>query len=176
MAAGGEDSPVTIRRSADGDTEGFWRCLDAVARERRWLAFLEAPPLEDTKAFLAAMAPIQMVAVEDDRVVGWCDVTPSPREGFRHSGTLGMGLLPELRGRGLGSRLLAATLEAARAAGLSRIELEVLASNDAAVALYERHGFRHEGRKRAARILDGRVEDLLCMARLETGDGPSSTG
>jgi ribosomal protein S18 acetylase RimI-like enzyme len=108
------------------------------------------------------------VAVKGDEVVGWCDVTPNRREGFRHSGVLGMGLLAGFRGRGLGRKLLGETIAAAHAAGLTRLELEVLASNEAAVALYERSGFTHEGRKRGARMLDDRAEDILCMALVRT--------
>jgi ribosomal protein S18 acetylase RimI-like enzyme len=128
------------------------------------LAFLQAPSLQDVDAFLRQNSPIQFVAVQEDEVVGWCDVTPNQREGFQHSGVLGMGLLVGFRGRGLGRTLLRETIDAALAAGLTRVELEVLASNEPAVALYERFDFTHEGRKRAARILDDRVEDILCMA------------
>ncbi len=163
-------SDVTVRRSVPQDTESFRRCLDAVARERRWLAFLEAPPLEEVAAFLRQNAPIQFVAVRGDEVVGWCDVTPNRFEGYRHSGVLGMGLLAGFRGGGLGRRLLRETIDAAGAGGISRIELAVLASNASAVALYERFGFVHEGRRRAARILDGRREDILCMARVRPAD------
>ena len=52
------------------------------------------------------------------------------------------------------------------AQGLTRIELEVYESNQPAIALYERYGFAHEGRKRRGRILDGRSEDIVCMALL----------
>jgi putative acetyltransferase len=45
------------------------------------------------------------------------------------------------------------------------VELEVYASNTAAIALYRRRGFEIEGVKRGIRILDGRVEDVVCMAR-----------
>ncbi len=161
-----ELSDVTIRRGTAEDAASFRRCLDAVARERRWLAFLEAPSLEEVNAFLSRYAPIQFVAERSGEVVGWCDLTPNPREGFRHGGAVGMGLLPAYRGRGLGRALLERTLAAAREAGLTRIELEVLASNESAIALYERLGFEHEGRKRAARLLDGTPDDLLCMALL----------
>jgi ribosomal protein S18 acetylase RimI-like enzyme len=128
------------------------------------LVFVQAPPLRDVDAFLRENSPIQFVAVAGDEVVGWCDVTPNQREGFRHSGVLGMGLLAGYRGRGLGRELLRETIEAALAAGLTRLELEVFATNEPAVALYEKTGFTHEGRKRAARVLDDRVEDILCMA------------
>jgi putative acetyltransferase len=46
------------------------------------------------------------------------------------------------------------------------VELEVFASNAPAIRLYERAGFRHEGRAVAACILEGRIEDILRMARL----------
>jgi ribosomal protein S18 acetylase RimI-like enzyme len=155
---------AVLRRSTPNDLESFRECLDAVAQERRWLAMVSAPPLDAIRAYLLANAPIRFVASAAGRVVGWCDVTPSQLEGFRHSGTLGMGLLPAFRGRGLGRALLEQTLAAAREAGPTRIELEVFASNVGAIALYERFGFAHEGRKRSGRLLDGRYEDIVCMA------------
>ena len=66
----------------------------------------------------------------------------------------------------MGAALLARTLEAAEAAGMTRVELEVFASNTRAIRLFERAGFVREGVKRQARLLDGRAEDVVCMARL----------
>ena len=54
----------------------------------------------------------------------------------------GFGVVPEERGRGRGRELMSALLERARACGLRRLSLEVLASNTAARALYERAGMR----------------------------------
>lgn len=130
---------------------------------------LEAPPIEEARAFLAqarAHGMIQCVAIEEVRVVGWCDVSPVRWEGMRHCGRLGMGVLAGWRGRGIGTRLLVETVEAAERAGLTRVELEVFRKNAAAIRLYERHGFVHEGVKRQARIVDGIADDLICMARL----------
>lgn len=157
---------ISIRRGRMEDAEGFRRCLGAVARERRWLFFIDAPDPEDVERFLEESAPIQFLAERGGEIVGWCDITPSLREGCRHTGILGMGLRAEYRGLGLGRKLLRRALEAAHAAGLTRIELEVFASNRRAIDLYEKAGFAHEGRKRGARILDGRVEDILLMALL----------
>jgi RimJ/RimL family protein N-acetyltransferase len=158
---------VEIRRSTAEDLEGFWQCIDAVARERRFIGMVEAPPLAEGRAFIdqaRADGMIQFIAVDRARVVGWCDITPLRWEGFRHSGRLGMGLLAGFRGRGLGTRLLVTALRAAEEAGLTRVELEVFASNHTAIRLYERHGFVVEGVKRGARVLDGMVDDLVCMA------------
>ena len=158
---------LVIRRSTPDDVESFWHCLDSVARERRFLTFVHAPPLEQARTFLEdgrSHGMIQFVAVAGPRVVGWCDVSPKLFEGFQHSGTLGMGLLPGYRRRGLGSSLLAHTLQASREQGLTRIELEVFSSNESAIYIYLRSGFVREGLKRSARILDGQVEDIICMA------------
>jgi hypothetical protein len=42
-----ENVPIT-----QDHIESFHRTLDIVAQERRYLAFLEAPPLESTQAFV----------------------------------------------------------------------------------------------------------------------------
>ena len=167
MRADSSSGAIAIRRSTPDDDPSFWHCLDSVARERRFLAFVEAPPIEQARAFLAegrSRGMIQFVAIASTRVVGWCDVSPKPFEGFQHSGTLGMGMLPDYRNRGVGSALLAHTLQTSREQGLTRIELEVFGSNQPAIHIYLRAGFVREGLKRSARILDGRVEDILCMA------------
>lgn len=148
--------------------EGFHHCLAVVARERQYIAFVEAPPLEGMRAFVQALragAGIQFLAIEDgDVVLGWCDILLNPREGFRHCGQLGMGLLPQARGKGLGGRLAAAAIERAWEEGLERIELEVFASNERGLRLYRKLGFAVEGVKRRARKLDGFYDDNVLMA------------
>ena len=121
---------------------------------------------------ILAGAGVQMLAVRsNDVVVGWCDIVRNPLEGFRHVGRLGMGLLPHYRGQGLGKRLTVETIRAARLAGIERVELEVFASNERAVALYRKLGFVTEGVKRRARKLDGQYDDNVVMALFDEGGG-----
>lgn len=54
-----------------------------------------------------------------------------------------LGVAKAHRGRGLGSHLLAKAIAGFRAAGLSRMHLEVTSANTAAVRLYGRLGFRN---------------------------------
>jgi ribosomal-protein-alanine N-acetyltransferase len=49
------------------------------------------------------------------------------------------------RRRGIGSMLVAALVEAARARAMVGLTLDVRVSNHSAIALYEKHGFRLEG-------------------------------
>jgi GNAT superfamily N-acetyltransferase len=119
---------VAITEVREEHIDGCHAALDVVARERKYLTFLEAPPIEASRAFIRgsiANRHPHFVALEGDRVVGWCDVTPRERPATRHGGVLGMGVLPEWRGRGLGQRLMERTLEAARALPLARVELAV---------------------------------------------------
>jgi ribosomal protein S18 acetylase RimI-like enzyme len=156
--------------------ESFNAAVGIVARERRYLALLDAPSVESTREFVQRVVDgggAQTLAVTpDDTVVGWCDVVRIPFEGFRHVGRLGMGVLPECRGRGLGRQLAVETMYAARLAGITRIELEVFGSNRAAIGLYARLGFVTEGIKRHARHLDGAYDDTVVMAWLEE-DAPT---
>ena len=56
-----------------------------------------------------------------------------------------LAVLPQARGRGIGSSLLGRFVEKGRQAGLRRLHLEVRDGNDA-VELYRRHDFTVEGR------------------------------
>jgi len=53
-----------------------------------------------------------------------------------------LAVLPGLTGQGLGRKLLAAAERQARQRGADRLRLEVRADNKAAIALYERTGYR----------------------------------
>lgn len=150
--------------------EGFHRTLDFVARERRYLSFLEAPPLESTRAFILdniKKGYPQLVAVSSaGEVVGWCDVTGKPGPLYAHGGVLGMGLLPSFRRQGIGKQLIQRALAAAREFGFRRVELTVRANNLDAIELYKRVGFRVEGVQRDAIRVNGDYENLILMGLL----------
>jgi ribosomal protein S18 acetylase RimI-like enzyme len=147
--------------------DGFHRALDSVARERRYLAFLEAPPIEATRTFVLdniKRGQLQFVALSAGEVVGWCDVTPMSRPSQAHRGVFGVALLPQFRGLGIGTKLIRSALTAARAFGLHRVELTVREHNTGAIELYKKEGFEIEGVQRDAVLVDGVYENVVCMA------------
>jgi ribosomal protein S18 acetylase RimI-like enzyme len=159
---------IEIVPIAQGHIDGFHRALDIVARERRYLAFLEAPPLEATRTFVLdniKRGHPQFVALStNSEVVGWCDVTPMSRPSQAHRGVFGVGLLPQFRGQGIGTKLTKKALAAAQAFGLHRVELTVREHNSGAIELYKKEGFEIEGVQRDAVLVDGVYEDVVCMA------------
>jgi RimJ/RimL family protein N-acetyltransferase len=84
-----------------------------------------------------------------------------------------MGVLAETSGQGIGTGLLKEATRWAAARGLRRIELNVMAHNHRAIALYERAGFVCEGRRVACLLIDGKFLDELYMAMILPGSLPS---
>ena len=86
---------------------------------------------------------------------------------IRHVGRIASVFVhPAERRRGLGAGLMTALTERAAAGGrVVTLRLEVVADNQAAVALYRRLGFSIYGREPGAYRWQGRDWDILCMAR-----------
>jgi len=109
-----------------------------------------------------------LVAELDGTVVGAAGLHPagvSPRR--RHVLLLGISVLPEAQGHGVGSALMAALCDYAdRWAGVLRIELGVYTDNDKAIGLYKKFGFGIEGTMRGYAMRDGQFADTFAMARL----------
>lgn len=167
---------ISIVPTHPGHAVSLCEAVGQVARERRWLAAVEAFTEGETHLFVqlnqAAGVP-QFVALCGPKVVGWCDIVRLyPYPGYEHNGRLGMGVLAPWRGQGLGRGLLDQALSVAWGAGFRRVELEAYASNTAALNLYQSRGFVVEGIKRAMRVLDGRVDDVVLMARPMTDGSP----
>lgn len=158
-----------IEQLGSSDIEAFHSVLGQVASERKYLTFLEAPPLDRIRNFVQeslAAGNVHFIARVDERLVGWCDIRRLTFASHAHRGSLGMGLLDGYRDQGLGTKLLEAALKDAWLRGFKRVELSVHADNARAIRLYEKTGFQHEGRLEAAFYDEGRYKDSLNMAIL----------
>jgi L-phenylalanine/L-methionine N-acetyltransferase len=159
---------VTVRKIELEDAQGFWSALTSVAKEKKYILTIEAPPFESTRAFVQDNVEknhAQYVAVRDNQIVGWADIIPLEHSTMAHVGSLGMGVIAEHRGQGIGSKLLTSVIQHAWESGLKRLELEVFADNEAAIGLYKKHGFTQEGLKRHARMIDNHYQHIVMMAQ-----------
>jgi ribosomal-protein-alanine N-acetyltransferase len=75
-----------------------------------------------------------------------------------------LAVLPELRGRGLGTQLLEAVIAEAAHLGATLLTLEVRASNEPALRLYARAGFERTGLRK--NYYTNPVEDAFILTRI----------
>lgn len=125
----------------------YWESFDKIAKERKYLAMDEAFPFEGTVEFIKdAIAKdfphLFIIDLEKDSCVGWCDVSPKTET----IGYLGMGLLSEYRGHGIGSKALKQIIELSKTYSYQKIELDVLKSNSRAIHVYKSLGFKETNR------------------------------
>ena len=118
----------------------------------------------------ATSSGLSLGAFVAGKLVGEIHATRLGPRQFDHVLTdLTVAVHPDAQGGGVGTRLFGALFKAAtRLAGpVTRIELVARSGNGAALRLYERLGFRPEGRFQArVALADGRVEDDIPMARI----------
>ena len=104
---------VKIRPIVLGDAASLRQCWDAVAKERRYMLWYEAPPLSQVRAnlrkSLRKRTPFR-VAVDGERVVGWAAVFSPHWPTLSHNGDLMVSLLPDYRRMGLGTKLARSVL------------------------------------------------------------------
>jgi RimJ/RimL family protein N-acetyltransferase len=167
---GSINGQVVIRRAREADAAAMVAYMTALTAERLDTISQHYPPgLEDErewvlKAQLSERGVI-LLALDGGEVVGALDLWAGERPDDRHAGRLGMSVAKAWRRRGVGERLLRAAIDESYGwPGFCRIELEVAPWNTGAVALYERLGFLHEGRRIKALNLRGQPEDMLIMA------------
>jgi putative acetyltransferase len=166
---------VTVRPARPGDAAALVAHLKALAAEPDIniplapdeVTLTPEAERESIELLDGSTRAAMLVALDGKTLVGELSVKGiSPRRAVAHVATLGMSVAASHRRRGVGEHLLREAIAWADAHGFLRLELYVYARNAPAIALYEKLGFAHEG-KRAAFIRDGDAFlDDLVMARL----------
>jgi len=152
---------VEVRRAREDDRIALATQFAAVAEERDGIA--TEPPVDVEQRAANWDIEHTLAAVADGEIVGHLHVGPS-RFGY---GEIGMAVAREWRGRGVGSALLAAAIERARADGLHKLCLSVFPHNEAGIALYRKFGFVEEGRSvKQIRRQSGELWDTIDMGLL----------
>ncbi len=158
---------LKIRPIALADAASYRQCWDAVAKERRYLYWYEAPPLWEVRAnlrrSLRKKTPM-LVAVDGERVVGWAAVYRAGVPALSHGGDFLMFLLPEYRGKGLGTKLAAGVLKMSRGK-FDMILFCVVRKNKPARELGRKMGFELCGEEKKSVKLAYGFDDLLIMQK-----------
>ncbi len=138
-------------RHATLDTEPY-----SIAEGRAWF------DAHDTRhPILVALDP------EREAMAGWASLNVfNPRPGYRLVAELSVYVERTYRARGVGSRLLEALLDRARALEYHKVVLTAMAHNAAGRALYARFGFREVGIFKEQGLVDGRWVDTVIMEKI----------
>ncbi len=111
-------------------------CTRTAQQEAQWLEEKAESPNE-----------IELVAEIDGSIVGMAGFgSVGSREKIRHRAEFGISIDRQYWGIGIGRALTQACVECAKKAGYAQLELDVVAQNTAAIALYESEGFVEYGR------------------------------
>ena len=90
---------------------------------------------------------IELIAIIDGKVAGTAGIEAvGNKYKVRHRAEFGISILKEYWGLGLGKALAKACIQCAREAGYHQLELNAVAENDRAMALYRSLGFEEFGR------------------------------
>lgn len=90
---------------------------------------------------------IQICALVDDRIVGLAGISAvGSKDKVKHRAEFGISVEKAYYGKGIGTALTQVCIECAKTAGYRQLELEVVAENTNAIALYKKFGFTEIGR------------------------------
>ncbi len=107
------------------------------------------------------------VAEYEGKVVGQIGLHLAKNRRISHKATFGIGVHDDYHGKGIGSKLIEAIVDLAdNWLNLHRLELQVNADNEAAIAVYKKFGFEIEGRAKDFAFRDGQLVDVLYMGRI----------
>ncbi len=148
--------------------KSYHQCIEEIAKEKKYIARIHPIPFENFKNWQISIIEKdypQYFAINDDEVIGFCNIFPKQTDAMHHVGELAMALLAAYRNQGIGTELLNNTIKNAKNQNLEKIQLEVFESNINAVKFYKKHHFIQEGLLTKGRKLDGKYDNILLMAR-----------
>lgn len=166
---------AVMRSPEDADAEKMLKYLHDTARETDFL--LRTPQesgrysAEKERALFAKLnadeRSAMVLCLVEDRIAGVCQISASDRVKTAHRAGIGIAVLKEFWGLGIGTRLLEKITDIGREIkGVIQLELEFIEGNSRACALYEKAGFRTVGvHPNAVRMSDGALRHEYLMIK-----------
>ncbi len=125
----------------------------------------EAEWLAKTLVEIEGGEVINTIAEVGGKMIANGDVTRGRYKDTRHHGHMGLTMVSEYRGQGIGRRIIQTLVREGRRAGLRTLDVEFLADNHTARAAYERAGFKQAGIIPHKVFRGGKYFDGLIMSR-----------
>lgn len=164
---------VEIREATAADAAALLALKRALDRETSFMLLepderttTEAEVADELAGVAGRINSVVLVAVAAGELAGYVEAVGGGFRRNRHTAHVVIGVRQASAGRGIGGSLLAELERWARANGVRRLELTVMAHNERAVRLYRKLGYAVEGTRQGALLVDGRFVDELWMAKL----------
>ena len=144
-----------------GETEFVLRYPDEVS-------YTEEQEREILNNILNDPGHVMMIGIVDGKIAGNCGISGvGMKRKIRHRCSLAITLYREYWGLGIGTAMIGYLAELAERIGYEQIDLEVVADNTRAQALYRKCGFEESGRRtRALKFDDRTYHDEILMTRI----------
>lgn len=163
---------VTIRQATVEDAEKLLNCIKKYLPESEYIPRLQEEikltleqEQERINTFRTSENSLLLVAEYENEIIGNIDLNGSPMKAMEHTAIIGMGLLKEWRGSGLGSVLMKSVVDWAKANPmLELIWLQVYTENSAGLNLYRKMGFEENGLVKNFFKQHGKYYDNLTMS------------
>ena len=108
----------------------------------------------------------RLVARSGGEVIGWAALSPvSSREAYAGVAEASLYIAARACGRGVGSKLMSALIEASERAGIWTLHSSTFPENAASLALQKKHGFRVIGIRERVGCHYGRWRDTVLLER-----------
>lgn len=162
-----------IREIRINDVENFNKLLDSVINQSEYLLFNPGEhqiSIQNQTLFLEEMITTRnstiIIAELNETLIGYVTIQGGRTKRNRHAAKVAMGILPSFRNKGIGFKLLQETEAWAVKQEMHRLELTVVTENEPAYRLYEKFGFKNEGKKEDTLYFNDRFYDEFVMAKL----------
>ncbi|MHA1960091.1 MAG: N-acetyltransferase family protein [Candidatus Thorarchaeota archaeon] len=158
--------PISIRPVTTNDARNLFNGFNAVVDEGVWLpTFTPNATLGDWIHWIQRASrnrEILLIAHIDGVYAGHLTLQPEEWMASSHAARLGIIVVEDHRGLGVGRALMIAAEEAAITEGFEKIILSTFDSNTSARVLYESHGYRIVGyRMKHFKMPDGYINEVL---------------
>jgi len=146
MRAGGSAAVLNIRAAENDDRNAIWAVLEPVMRAGETYLLARDASREEVLGFWFASAHEVFVAEEEGAIVGTYFLRANQGGGGSHVANCGYVTAGRATGRGVASAMCEHSLERARARGFRAMQYNfVVSTNERAVRLWNKHGFRIVG-------------------------------
>jgi phosphinothricin acetyltransferase len=141
------NTSLEVRPATAGDLAALNDVYNQYVRETHYTFDIEPMTMDARQEWFTHYATTGahrlLVAVSDDRVIGYaCSSRFRPKPGYDTSIETSVYLVPELVGRGAGSRLYEELFKALEGEAVHRAYAGIALPNPASIALHERFGFK----------------------------------